>query len=62
MLTAIRRPTFDEMNLSTGKRARLHRLTYRNGPANGTLTMLRHRDDALEVAGRMHDLMKGYGQ
>ena len=40
MLTAIRRPTFDEMNLSTGKRARLHRLMYQYGPANGTLMML----------------------
>jgi class I fructose-bisphosphate aldolase len=38
--TAIRRPTFDEMNLSTGKRARLHRLMYEHGPANGTLMML----------------------
>jgi class I fructose-bisphosphate aldolase len=34
------RPTFDEMNLSTGKRARLHRLMYEHGPANGTLMML----------------------
>ena len=40
MLTAIRRPTFDDMNLSAGKRARLHRLMYQNGPANGTLMML----------------------
>lgn len=40
MLTAIRRPTFDEMNLSTGKRARLHRLMYQYGPANGTLMFL----------------------
>ncbi|MHB1798343.1 MAG: class I fructose-bisphosphate aldolase [Vulcanimicrobiaceae bacterium] len=40
MLAAIRRPTFDEMNLSTGKRVRLHRLMYEHGPANGTLMML----------------------
>ena len=38
--TATRRPTFDEMNLSTGKRARLHRLMYEHGPANGTLMVL----------------------
>jgi class I fructose-bisphosphate aldolase len=38
--TAIRRPTFDDMNLSTGKRARLHRLMYEHGPANGTLMIL----------------------
>ncbi|MBV9102105.1 MAG: fructose-bisphosphate aldolase [Candidatus Eremiobacteraeota bacterium] len=36
----IQRPTFDEMNLSTGKRARLHRLMYEHGPANGTLMLL----------------------
>ena len=40
MLAAVRRPTFDEMNLSTGKRARLYRLMYEHGPANGTLMML----------------------
>jgi fructose-bisphosphate aldolase, class I len=40
MMTATRRPTFDEMNLSIGKRARLHRLMYQSGPANGTLMML----------------------
>ena len=37
---AVTRPTFDEMNLSTGKRTRLHRLMYQCGPANGTLMML----------------------
>jgi fructose-bisphosphate aldolase, class I len=37
---AIRRPTFDDMNLSNGKRTRLHRLMYEHGPANGTLMML----------------------
>lgn len=40
MLASIRRPTFDEMNLSTGKRVRLHRLMYEHGPANGTLMLL----------------------
>jgi class I fructose-bisphosphate aldolase len=40
MIASIRRPTLDEMNLSTGKRARLHRLMYEHGPANGTLMML----------------------
>lgn len=34
------RPTFDEMHLSTGKRARLHRLMFEHGPANGTLMIL----------------------
>lgn len=34
------RPTFDDMNLSTGKRVRLHRLMYEHGPANGTLMLL----------------------
>ena len=38
--TVIRRPTFDELNLSTGKRTRLHRLMYEHGPANGTLMLL----------------------
>src|SRR5579863_5222971 len=37
---AIVRPTFEEMNLSIGKRTRLHRLMYEHGPANGTLMML----------------------
>jgi class I fructose-bisphosphate aldolase len=40
MLTGIRRPTFDEMNLSPGKRARLYRMMYEHGPANGTLMIL----------------------
>jgi class I fructose-bisphosphate aldolase len=40
MITATRRPTFDDMNLSTGKRVRLHRLMYEHGPANGTLMVL----------------------
>jgi class I fructose-bisphosphate aldolase len=40
MITSVRRPTFDDMNLSTGKRVRLHRLMYEHGPANGTLMIL----------------------
>jgi fructose-bisphosphate aldolase, class I len=40
LTAATRRPTFDDMNLSTGKRTRLHRLMYEHGPANGTLMML----------------------
>ncbi len=39
-MIAVRRPTFDDMNLSTGKRVRLHRLMYEHGPANGTLMIL----------------------
>lgn len=35
-----RRPTFEQLNLSTGKRTRLHRLMYEHGPANGTLMIL----------------------
>jgi class I fructose-bisphosphate aldolase len=37
---AVRRPTYDQLNLSTGKRVRLHRLMYEHGPANGTLMIL----------------------
>ncbi len=40
MLAPVRRPTFDELNLSTGKRVRLHRFMYEHGPANGTLMLL----------------------
>ena len=40
IISAPRRPTFDELNLSTGKRTRLHRLMYEHGPANGTLMIL----------------------
>ncbi len=40
MLTSVRRPTFEEMNLSNGKRARLHRMMYEHGPGNGTLMLL----------------------
>jgi class I fructose-bisphosphate aldolase len=32
--------TLDDMTLSTGKRARLHRLLYQHGPANGTALFL----------------------
>lgn len=34
------RPALKELDLSLGKRTRLHRLLYRNGPANGTLLLL----------------------
>lgn len=40
LTAAVRRPTFDQMNLSIGKRTRLHRLMYEHGPANGTLMIL----------------------
>ncbi|MBC5829748.1 MAG: fructose-bisphosphate aldolase [Candidatus Eremiobacteraeota bacterium] len=40
LLTSVRRPTFEDMNLSNGKRVRLHRLMYEHGPANGTLMLL----------------------
>jgi len=40
MMTSLRRPTFDDMNLSNGKRARLYRMMYEHGPGNGTLMML----------------------
>jgi class I fructose-bisphosphate aldolase len=40
MLAAVRRPTFDDLNLSTGKRTRLHRMMYEHGPGNGTLMLL----------------------
>jgi class I fructose-bisphosphate aldolase len=40
MLTKVPRPTLDDLNLSPGKRARLHRLLYEYGPGNGTLLFL----------------------
>jgi len=40
LLTSVRRPTFEEMNLSNGKRVRLHRMMYEHGPRNGTLMLL----------------------
>ncbi len=35
-----KRPHLDELNLATGKKARLYRLLYQAGPANGTLMIL----------------------
>lgn len=35
-----RRVTLDEMDLSIGKKARLHRLLYEHGPGNGTMLLL----------------------
>ena len=35
-----RRMTLDEMDLPTGKRARLHRFLYEHGPGNGTMLLL----------------------
>lgn len=40
MLTKVTRPTIDDLALSPGKRARLHRLLYEYGPGNGTLLFL----------------------
>ncbi|HYZ17821.1 MAG TPA: hypothetical protein VE591_15530 [Candidatus Acidoferrum sp.] len=40
MLASIRRPSFEDLNLSTGKRARLYNMMYGHGPANGTLMLL----------------------
>jgi class I fructose-bisphosphate aldolase len=40
MLTKVPRPTLDDLALSLGKRARLHRLLYEYGPGNGTLLLL----------------------
>ncbi|HEV7128044.1 MAG TPA: hypothetical protein VGN32_11455 [Ktedonobacterales bacterium] len=39
-LTRVKRPTLADLDLSTGKRTRLHRLMYKYGPANGTLMFL----------------------
>ena len=36
----LKRPTLEELNLNSGKKARLHRLLYTYGPANGTLLLL----------------------
>jgi len=38
--TPVRRPRLADLDLSVGKRTRLHRLLYRYGPANGTLLLL----------------------
>jgi class I fructose-bisphosphate aldolase len=40
MLTKVRRPTIDDLALPAGKRARLYRMLYEYGPANGTLLFL----------------------
>jgi class I fructose-bisphosphate aldolase len=40
MLTKVSRPTLDDLGLSPGKRARLHRMMYEYGPGNGTLLFL----------------------
>jgi class I fructose-bisphosphate aldolase len=40
MLTKVSRPTLDDLGLSPGKRARLHRMLYEYGPGNGTLLFL----------------------
>jgi class I fructose-bisphosphate aldolase len=37
---ANKRPTLDDLDLSLGKRTRLHRLLYEHGPGNGTLLLL----------------------
>jgi class I fructose-bisphosphate aldolase len=39
-VTRVNRLALADLDLSTGKRARLHRLLYKYGPANGTLQML----------------------
>jgi class I fructose-bisphosphate aldolase len=35
-----KRPTLDELDLSLGKRTRMHRLLYEHGPGNGTILFL----------------------
>ena len=39
-MTRVKRPTLADLELSAGKRTRLHRLLYKHGPANGTLLFL----------------------
>src|SRR5215467_4069778 len=39
-MTRVKRPTLADLDLSIGKRTRLHRLLYKYGPANGTLLLL----------------------
>jgi class I fructose-bisphosphate aldolase len=39
-MTRVKRPTLSDLDLSIGKRTRLHRLLYKFGPANGTLLLL----------------------
>jgi len=36
----VKRPTLDELDLSLGKRTRMHRLLYEHGPGNGTALFL----------------------
>ena len=43
----MKRPTLNDLDLSIGKRTRLHHLFYTNGPKNGTLLMLPY-DQGLE--------------
>lgn len=38
--TGVRRPTLDDMDLSVGKKVRLHRIMYEHGPGNGTMMIL----------------------
>lgn len=38
--TQVRRPTIDDLNLPTGKKARLHDMLYNHGAKNGTLLIL----------------------
>ncbi len=40
MLRTMPRVKLDDLNLSTGKKVRLHRLLYEHGPANGTMLLL----------------------
>jgi class I fructose-bisphosphate aldolase len=39
-ITQVRRPTLQDLEVSSGKRTRLHRLLQTYGPANGTLLLL----------------------
>ena len=39
-VTRVKRPTLADLDLSTGKRTRLHRLLYKYGPGNGTALFL----------------------
>ena len=39
-MTRVKRPTLADLQLSVGKRARLHNLMYNHGPGNGTLLLL----------------------
>ena len=39
-MAKVKRPTLDDLDLSLGKRTRLHRLLYEHGPGNGTMLLL----------------------